>query len=111
MDTTRPTPHRKSPPSQTTNNPDDDASPTSPFVDDNGSPLVPADSYDYNEADDPLEGNKGIRDVDKERQHDTFNRYGRQRRVPWTLKEVAEAERWQRESRGIAMREDERRRE
>jgi len=109
---TRPAPsHRSHPQSSArqlpTNDPNElDASPTSPFVDDDGNAIVPAassDEYGYDEAD-GAEGGKGIRDVEKERQHDTFNRYGRQRRVPWTLKEVAEAERWQRESRGSALR-------
>lgn len=110
MDTT-PSPGRKSStstpfPSASRTSNDLDASPTSPFVDDNGNAIGPAsedNDDDYYGESGNSEGGKGIRDVEKERQHDTFNRYGRQRRIPWTLKEVAQAEKWQRESRGSAL--------
>jgi len=86
-----------------------DASPTaqSDFVDDEGRPLLPESDEDVYADEDGVyaEPNRGnARDVDKERQEDTFGRHERLRRIPWTLREKAEAERWVRESRGEALR-------
>jgi hypothetical protein len=85
---------------------DMDASPQAGFVDDDGNPIVTAPlDEDADEEYGDVYGNKGgARDSEKERQEDTFGRHERHRRIPWTLREVAEAEKWQRDSRSAALR-------
>jgi len=83
-----------------------DASPQSGFVDDDGNPLVtPQPQYGVDQEDSDMRGGHGgARDSEKERQQDQFGRHEWHRRIPWTLREVAEAEKWQRDSRNAALR-------
>jgi len=88
------------------NTDDMDASPQSGFVDDDGNPLVNAQlDYGVDQEDSDMHSGKGgARDAEKERQQDTFGRHERHKRIPWTLREAAEAEKWQRDSRNAALR-------
>jgi len=99
-----PLPARHSPDQLDTD--DLDASPQSDFVDDDGNPLVTTQPYyGVDQEDSDMQGGHGgARDAEKERQQDQFGRHERHRRIPWTLREVAEAEKWQRDSRSAALR-------